>query len=156
MDIYFRKLFGTRFFKSLPDDSIAALDLVKPATNPHEFSNKIQALAGLIDRINTNEVRKVIKSEKRDEISGSIKILETIIKENLKDPPRHIIGNLRNLQTLRSNLYPTHSTASRILIILENLGINKYPPDNWEVAFKKILELCITSLQSLVLLLQAL
>jgi hypothetical protein len=150
VDINFKRAFGTRFFRSLPDDSIASLDIITPATDLHSFSVKIQALAGLIDRIHTKEVRGIIKTKKRDKFTGSISILEKILEENAPSYPRHIISNFRNLQSLRSKLYPTHSTASKIILILENFGISKYPPDDWEEAYVQILRLCNSSMKSLI------
>jgi len=154
-DIHFKDKFGVRFFKSVPDDSIAVVDLINPCSNQREFALKIQALAGLLDRTNTNEIRDKIKDPEKRELSGSINILEQILKENSRSYSKHMISNLRNLFSLRSKMYPAHSTATEILTIIQNFGIAYYPPDNWEDTFQKILGLCISNLENLVKELQS-
>lgn len=150
LDIVFKDCFGTRLFKSLPDDCIAVVDSIKPCQNARDFALKIQALAGIIDRINENEIRKFIKDKEKQQLKGSINILEQILKENVPNYPRHAISNLRNLMSLRSKMYPTHITSAEILVVLRNFGINRYPLEDWEKGWRKILALCSNSLGDLV------
>jgi hypothetical protein len=154
LDVNFEARFGMRFFRSLPDDAVATVDLIKPCQNAKDFAFKIQALAGMIDRINENDVKKLIKSKEKQNLTGSINILQQILKENFPNYPRHIISNLRNLMSLRSKMYPTHATACEILIVLGNFGIDRYPLENWEDGWKKILSLCSKSLADLITTLQ--
>jgi len=154
LDINFEARFGKRLFKSVPDDPVAVVNLIKPCQNAVDFANKVQALTGMIDRINENEIRKLIKDKKKQQIQGSINILEQILKENIPNYPRHIISNLRNLMKLRNKMYPTHATSSEILVVLRNFGINKYPLDDWEKGWRKILGICSNSLGDFVKALQ--
>jgi len=154
-DIHFKDKFGVRFFKSVLDDSVAVVDLINPCSNQREFALKILALAGLFDRVNTNEIRDKIKDPEKRDLSGSINILEQILKENSRSYSRRMISNLRNLFSLRSKMYPAHSTATEILKIIQNLGVASYPPDNWEDSFQKILGLCTKNLENLVKELQS-
>lgn len=154
LDVNFEARFGMRFFRSLPDDAVAAVDLIKPCQNVKDFAFKIQALAGMIDRINESDVKKLIKNKEKQNLSGSINILEQILKENFPNYHPHIISNLRNLMSLRNKMYPAHATACEILVVLRNFGIDRYPLDNWEDGWKKILSLCSKSLADLVKTLQ--
>jgi len=155
LDINFKNRFGVRLFRPLTDDSVALVDLVKPCQNARDFAIKIQALAGLIDRINESEVRKIIQDkEKQQQLKGSVNLLEQIVRENYPNYPRHIISNLRNLMSLRSKIYPTHATSSEILVVLRNFGIDNYPMEDWEEGWRKVLRLCSNSLGDFVRLLQ--
>jgi len=155
LDINFKDRFGTIFFKSLPDDSVAIVECARPCKDARDFAIKIQALAGLIDRINESKIRNLIKDKEKKQLKGSINILEQILKENVPDYPRHIISNLRNLMSLRSKMYPAHATSSEILVILRNFGINEYPLVDWEKGWQKILQLCSNSLADLVKVFQS-
>lgn len=54
IDVSMKNLVGERFFKAMPEDSVASLDLAKPCKSRTDFSNKIQILAGLLDRMEPN------------------------------------------------------------------------------------------------------
>lgn len=146
LDINFEAKFGIKLFKPLIDDSVAVVDLVNPCNNRKEFAFKIQALAGIIDRINGKELKDKIQKKEKDRLLGSINILQQFLVENLPKYPRHIISNFRNLVSLRSKMYPTHTTPAEILVILRNFGIDKYPLDDWEKGFSKIMHLCTNTL----------
>jgi len=154
LDINFKHRFGFRLFKSLPDDCVAVVDSVKPCRNSKDFSSKIQGLAGIIDRINGSEIRKLIKDEEKQKLTGSISLLQQLLEENVPNYPRYIISNLKNLMSLRSKLHPTHATSSDAITILRNFGIDKYPLEDWEEGWRKILNLCSNSLGDFVKVLQ--
>jgi len=52
-------------------------------------------------------------------------------------------------------MHPAHANSSEILMVLRNLGIDKYPLDDWEKGWRKILTLCANSLVQLVEALQS-
>lgn len=156
LDINFKARFGMRLFRSVPDDPVAVVNLIKPCQNAVEFALKIQALAGMIDRINESGIRNLIKDEiKKQQLRGSINILEQILKENIPSYPRHIVSNLRNLMSLRSKMYPAHATSSEIIVVLRNFGIDKYPLEDWEKGWRKILSISSNSLGDFVRVLQS-
>jgi hypothetical protein len=74
-----------------------------------------------MDRINEKEIRTLIKDKnKRENLTGSINLIEQILKEHGIDYPRRVFSNLRNLMNLRNKLYPAHATSSQVLVILRN------------------------------------
>lgn len=153
-DINFKNRFGIGFFRPLLDDCLATVDSVKPCENEEQFSMKVQALAGMIDRVEESDLRGLIRTKEKSQISGSINILEQILKENALDCPRYAVQNLRNLMSLRSKMYPAHATSHEILVILQNFGIAQYPLEDWGKGWRKILTLCSNSLEKLVSVLQ--
>jgi hypothetical protein len=46
-------------------------------------------------------------------------------------------------------MYPAHASASELLVYLRNFGIDKYPLEDWEAGFKKILGIIINSMADL-------
>jgi hypothetical protein len=149
LDLNFQSRFNFKLFLSIMDDNVAVVDLIKPCISSQDFALKIQALAGIIDRLNEKELRERIRKKDKEKIQGSLKVLEQFLKENLPNYPLHTISNLRNLMALRSKMYPAHVTTSDIIIILKNFGIDKYPLDKWEEGISKIVGLCANSLDDL-------
>ena len=154
LDANFKARFGIRLFRSLTDDAVAIKDLAKPCVNQTDFALKIQALAGIIDRMNEKELKEKINEKEKERLKGSINILEQFLKENFPNYPRYIISNLRNLLSLRNKTYPAHATASEIIAVLGNFGLSKYPMIDWEEGVSKILQLCSNSLSALLTLVQ--
>jgi len=154
LDANFKNRFGIRLFLPLTDDAVAIKDLAKPCVNQTDFALKIQALAGLIDRIDEKGLKEKIKVKEKEKLNGSINVLEQFLKENFPNYQKHIISNLRNLLALRSKMYPAHATASEVIVILGNFGLSKYPMSNWEEGVSKILRLCSNSLSALLTLVQ--
>ena len=155
LDVNFEARFGIKLFKPLTDDSVAVVDLMKPCKDKQGFIFKIQALAGLIDRINGTELKDKIQKKEKKKHQGSINILQRFLVENFPHYPRHIISNLRSLLSLRSRMYPTHATPAEIIVVLRNLGIDKYPLDDWEKGFSKIMHLCANALADFITLIQS-
>jgi len=155
LDVNFEARFGIKLFNPLTDDSVAVVDLIKPCNDQKSFAFKIEALAGIIDRINGTELKDKIQKKEKERLQGSINILQQFLAENFPNYPRHIISNLRNLLSLRSKMYPAHATSAEILVILRNFGIDKYPLDDWEKGFNKIMHLCTNTLADFVTLVQS-
>jgi hypothetical protein len=155
LDVNFEARFGIKLFKPLIDDSVAVVDLIRPCNDQKAFVFKIQALAGIIDRINGAELKDKIQKKEKERLKGSINILKQFLSENFPKYPRHIISNLRSLLSLRSKMYPIHVTSTEIIVVLRNFGIDKYPLDDWEKGFSKIIQLCAKSLADFVTLVQS-
>ena len=77
-DINFKNRFKIGFFKPLLDDCIATVDSIIPCENGEQFAMKVQALAGMIDRIEENSIRDLIKTPEKRQVTGSLNILEQI------------------------------------------------------------------------------
>lgn len=155
LDVNFEARFGIKLFKPLTDDSVAVVDLMKSCNDNKDFIFKIQALSGLIDRINGTELKDKIQIKEKENLQGSINILQQFLVENFPHYPRHIISNLRSLLSLRSKMYPAHATPAEIIVVLRNFGIDKYPLDDWEKGFSKIMHLCANALADLITLVQS-
>lgn len=96
----------------------------------------------------------MIKTQEKKQVSGSLNILEQILRDYSINYPSHAIRNLRNLVSLRNKMYPAHATSSEILVILQNFGIIECPLKNWGKGWNKVLTLCSNSLGELVEALQ--
>jgi hypothetical protein len=155
LDLNFEARFGIKLFNPIIDDSVAVVDLMKPCNDKKTFAFKIEALAGIIDRINGKELKDKIQKKEKERLQGSINILQQFLSENFQNFPRHIISNLRNVLSLRSKMYPAHVTSAEIIVILRNFGIDKYPLDDWEKGFNKIIHLCTNALADFVTLVQS-
>lgn len=149
----FKARFGIELFQPLTDDLLAGFDLAKPCLDQRDFALKIQALAGLIDRIDESELKKKIKNRENLK-NGSINALEQFLKENFPKYPKYIVSNLRHLLSLRSKMYPAHATTSEMIVVLGNFGISNYPLNDWDKGVSKILNLCSNSLYGLLTLIQ--
>ena len=147
IDVNFKDRFGIKLFDTSPDDLVAGCDLIRPCNCQTDFVLKIQALAGMIERLNVKELKGLIN--KKDINDGSINALEQFLKEICVDVPRYIVGNLRALILIRNKIYPTHRTATELLVVLRNLGIDKYPLEDWQSGYNKILDLVANSMVGL-------
>lgn len=141
------KIFG---FKLLHSNEFAVFQIMKPCRNSEEFTNNISALAILVDQFNVKEMKKLVK-EGVIEKEGSINVLESFLKENIKDcPPEiisEIISNFRDIMTLRSKKFPIHPTDPKFVEVVVKL-IGKYPP-KWPDLWLKVLGIYKESLDKL-------
>jgi hypothetical protein len=86
------------------------------------------------------------------EKEGSILLLESFLKEKVKDFDQEIISNFRDIMVLRSKRFPIHITDPKFVEVVIKL-INKYPP-NWIDLWIKSLEMYEQSLNKLLKCLQ--
>jgi hypothetical protein len=153
VDLYFRARFKRKIFEATVDDGRAVLDMSMPCTNERDFVSKMQALAGFVTRFN-DKVKDLITDQRvRARTRGSINILETILNEKFRTYDPEIISSLRKINTLRSQMYPTHTTTPEAIQIFEQIGY-QYPPNNWNQVWEALLRLCNRSLRKLVDLLR--
>jgi hypothetical protein len=64
-----------------------------------------------------------------------------------------VIKNLRIIHELRDKKFPIHIEGEEVIDIFRDLG-EKYPPENWDVVWKKVLNLYIDSLKNLIQMFQ--
>ena len=113
-----------------------------------DFVLKVQALSSFATRFDSKLKEMIIDPITRDRINGSINVLETIIAEKFETYDPEIISGLRKINTLRSQMYPTHGTTPRAIEVLEQMGYH-YPPHNWNQVWETVLDLCNNSLKKL-------
>jgi hypothetical protein len=147
LDINFESRFGFKLFLPLVEDSVATLNLLKPSSSSTDFAVKLQLLANMI-RIDQNELMKRIKSSDKNDLQGSLLILERFLNENLPDYPSGAISTLRSLMALR-NIFPAHVTTSKIITDLKVFGIDGYPLKNWDKGISTIVTICADSLDKI-------
>lgn len=148
IDTQFKSRFGKRFFRATTDDGRAVVDISSPCEDERDFLYKVQALSGLITRAQ-RDIRDLIRdSSIRGTIRGSINILETILKERFGDFDPEIISGLRKINRLRSRSYPTHTLEPEAIQVLEEMGF-RYPPSDWNKAWRAVLETASRSFERL-------
>jgi len=153
IDVNFKRRFGTKLYKSTNDDIRAVLDMATPCQNEADFVHKVQALSGMIDRIQPKVKDLIADPAIRQGIQGSINILERVLHEKFGSFDPEIISNLRKIKRLRNASYPTHVLDERFAEELENMGFS-YPPDNWSAVWEAVLELWSRSFEKLAELLR--
>lgn len=148
IDVNFKRRFGTKLYQSSSDDMRAALDMATPCQNEADFVYKVQALSGIIDRIQPKVKNLIADPAIRQEIRGSINILERVLLEKFGSFDPEIISNLRKIKRLRNKSYPTHVLHERFVEELKNMGFS-FPPDDWSAVWEAVLELWSRSFKKL-------
>ena len=128
-------LFNNRFKNELLEQNeIAISQIQKDCTNEDDFTNRIAALALLIDQM------KIPKPEQQSkEPGGSINKLEVFVNSQFQSFNSEGITILRDIMTLRSKKMPIHKDDPRIIQVILNWGL-RIPPDwslLWIEALKK-------------------
>lgn len=121
----------------------AIIDMGLQCENEDDFNNRIQALSTLIDRIETNEIKKHMGCMKK----GSVNIIEEILKKEVPNYDRMIVIILRNIIKLRSKKFPIHSDDPEFIEALGYFDFT-YPPD-WKRLWEKVLSEYYKSLELL-------
>lgn len=148
VDTQFSSRFGKRFFRATTDDGRIVVDISSPCENERDFMYKIQALSGLITRARGDAKNLIRDQNIRRSIRGSINILETILRERFGNFDPAIISGLRKINRLRSRGYPTHTLEPEAIQVLEEIGF-RYPPSDWNKAWRAVLETASSSFERL-------
>jgi hypothetical protein len=109
-----------------------------------EFMNKVAILADLTAHIS---VIKLLPEELRQKDGGSIDILSVFLKIDYPGQEEEVTGNLRLITKVR-NSFPIHSRTEGLLTSFDRLGID-YPPNDWDSAWKRVLNAFYLSLKNL-------
>lgn len=142
INLLFKRKFGTRLFK---ENEMAINTIRKPCSNEEEFTNRIASLALLIDEIETDKIKGLIKSKPE---AGSINLLETFLSENSPNFDETIIKNLRMIMILRSKKFPIHKDDPRLLEALSYFDFTSLTLD-WQDLWEKVLLRYLDSLRGL-------
>lgn len=153
VDAHFRCVFRKKLFQTTVDDGRATLDMATHCGSERDFALKVQALDGLLMRMNSETKSLIANPTVRTNTHGSINILETILKERFGDFDLQIISGLRRLNTLRNSMYPTHTLRHEVIALFRELG-HDYPPTDWDQVWQSLLATCNRSLDALIRLLR--
>ena len=127
-------LFSHRFKSNLfRQNETAVSEIQRRCKNESDFTNRIAALALLIDGMEIPE----IDQEAGQTITGSINRLEAFTSKNLPQLNPEVITILRDIKTLRSKKMPIHKDDPKIVQVL--LKWDYRIPPNWSNLWIKAL-----------------
>jgi len=117
----------------------------KPCSNEEQFTSRITSLALLIDEIEMDEIRNLVKLKPK---TGSINLLEAFLNEKYPNFDKTLIRNLRMIMILRSKKFPVHKDDPRVLDALNYFGFTSLTLD-WQELWEKVLQRYLDSLKTL-------
>ncbi len=126
-----QKDFGVSMFKA---DAKLLDNLRKPCNDEDAFLRVITSIGTLIDDV----VPEFSEKFKSDTNPGSINLLSSFIKNELKSSEDRVTPLLRNLKGLRNKKSPIHKGDKDIIAVFYKWHLN-FPPD-WSLAGRKALE----------------
>jgi hypothetical protein len=148
LNLIFENQFGTELFRQSEQ---AITDVRKPCSNEQDFNNRILNLSILIDGLQIQSIRELVKeSEPRE---GSINVLEAFQKEQFPGYDEQILTTLRMIKRLRSKKYPIHPDHPELTKALQYFAFTKFPPD-WQELWKVVLAKYLETLEKLKELMQ--
>ena len=142
---HFMNRFGFEIFRLEQEGVIP--EIIKPCNKEDDFVTKIATLGNLIDWMDVGGLKSHIKGAIRGE--KSITLLEEFLKQEFGGFEEKIIKNLRVISELRNNKFPIHKEGEEVIRIFEDFG-ERYPPESWDLVWKKILSLYLESLNGLI------
>jgi hypothetical protein len=145
VNTHFKNRFGFDIFKLEQEGVIP--EIIKPCEIESDFVTKIAVLGNLIDWINVNGLKLKIKGETKG--LKSISLLEEFLKQQFGSFEEKIIKNLRVISELRNKKFPIHKEGQEVIEIFIDLG-EKYPPENWDMVWKKVMAIYLESLKGLI------
>jgi 20S proteasome alpha/beta subunit len=130
-------------FRLFDENEFAISEIQKICANEDDFTNRIGALALLVDGIKISELSKLID----EQYVGSVNVLESFLKKYVKEYDSNLISNMRDIVTLRSKKMPIHRDDPKIIqVVLKwQYGI---PPD-WSSLWNESLRRYRNSLDEL-------
>ena len=108
--------------------------LLEPCQDKKDFVLHITALSSLIDWININELKNLLKTQPQ---SGSVNYLERFLQEKYSNYDLKMIKRLRRIFTIRK-MFPVHVNTKESIKAIEELG-ELYPDINYKRLWDKIL-----------------
>ena len=137
-------LFKTKFkFELFNYHELSVLKLYKPCRNEEEYSLHIAALGLLVDRMNGEELKKVLGSN--NDKSKTLGLLNEFLQSRGIANYEPTTDGFNKIRTLRSGHFPIHPTETDFISLVMTLMNNTYPPD-WAELWIKSLELYLDSL----------
>ena len=109
-------------------------NLFEPCHDKKDFVLHITALSSLIDWINKNELKNLLKTHPQ---SGSVNYLEVFLQEKYPNYDLNIIKRVRRIFKIRK-MFPVHRDTNESIKVIEELG-ESYPNTNYKRLWTKIL-----------------
>ena len=125
-------------------------EIATACENGNDFLRKILVLYNLIDWMDIQTMRSTLTAEFQDK--RSVVVLEEYLNQKFGTFNPIIIRNLRDIIKLRDNMFPVHKEGEEVIKIFNKLG-SKYPPDDWDFVWEKVVALYIDSIKGLINLL---
>ena len=119
-------------------------NLFEPCQDKKDFVLHITALSSLIDWININELKNLLKTQPQN---GSVNYLERFLQEKYSNYDLNIIKRLRRIFKIRK-MFPVHKDTNDSIKAIKELG-ESYPDTNYKKLWDKILLDFYTSLRQL-------
>ena len=148
VNLLFREKFGFEIFKLEQEGVIP--EIATPCKSEDDFVRKILVLGNLIDWMDVQKLKSNLKSDFKE--AKSIELLERFLTQHFVTFDPIIIRNLRDVNKLRNKKFPIHKEGEEVIEIFNKLGA-KYPPDDWEFIWKRVVRLYIDSIKGLMNLL---
>jgi len=109
-------------------------NLFEPCHDKKDFVLHITALSSLIDWINKNELKNLLKTHPQN---GSVNYLEMFLQEKYPNYDLNIIKRFRRIFKIRK-MFPVHRDTNESIKAIEKLG-ESYPNTNYKRLWDKIL-----------------
>ena len=109
-------------------------NLFEPCQDKKDFVLHITALSSLIDWININELKNLLKTQPQN---GSVNYLESFLQEKYSNYNLNIIKRLRRIFKIRK-MFPVHKDTNDSIKAIKELG-ESYPDTNYKKLWDKIL-----------------
>jgi len=149
VNLLFKGTYGFKIFKLEHEEVFP--QIVEPCKSETDFTAKVAVLGNLLDWMDVDCLKVNIKTETKGD--KSITLLEKLLNQDFPAYTGIVIRNLRIIHELRDKKFPIHKEGEEVIDIFRDLG-EKYPPENWDVVWKKVLNLYIDSLKNLIEMLQ--
>ena len=145
VNLLFRDRFGFELLE-LEHEGVLP-EIAAKCENENDFVRKILVLGNLIDWMDVKTLKSKLSGDLKE--AKSIRVLEEFLNQNCGKFSPMIIENLRDLSTLRNRKFPIHKEGEEVIKIFNRLGA-KYPPDDWDFVWKKVVTLYIDSIKGLI------
>jgi hypothetical protein len=149
VNLLFEGKYGFRILKLEHEEVFPKI--VEPCKSDTDFATKIAVLGNLLDWMDVNGMKTIIKTV--DEGDKSITLLEKLLNQDFPAYAGVVVKNLRVINKLRNKTFPIHKEGAEVIDIFRHLGEN-YPPKDWDVTWKKVLNLYMDSLKNLIQMFQ--
>jgi len=130
INLTFKQKFGFELFEQ---NEVAVSEIQKGCKDETDFTNRISALALLIDGIRVSDLGGQLSAH----TTGSINVLEAFLREKYQNFNANLIINLREIMTLRSKKMPIHKDHPKVIQVI--LKWQKKIPPNWASLWKQAL-----------------